>query len=127
MKVKKIKVPYYKWTVVSIVIESYEEKDLIVKKMHSFKMRPEDIDNVVDMIEKEATGGALCHYNDSKLLCVIITFPHKTTRDLVATLIHEGRHATDRVIDTAGLEGVESAAYLNEYVVIEMISDYIKD
>ena len=127
MKVKKIKVPYYKWVVVSIIIESYEDKDLVVKKMHSLQMRSEDIDNVVELIDNEALGGAVCHYNSNKLMCVIVTFPHKSTKALTSTLIHEGRHASDKIIETTGLEGSEACAYLTEYVILEIISDYIKD
>ena len=33
--------------------------------------------------------------------------------DSVSTLIHEGRHAADRIISVTQLDGVEGPAYLN--------------
>lgn len=127
MKVKKIKVPYYKWVIISIVAEKQEDREAVVKEMKKHKMLSEDIENIEKMFDRESVEGAVCHYNDGKLLCVIITFPHKNTEGLVSTLIHEGRHAADRIIESVNLEGVESAAYLNEYISTEMIKDYIKD
>lgn len=127
MKVKKIKVPYYKWTVISITMETYKDKDIVLKKMKSLKMLPEDIKNISNMADDEAINGAVCHYNDGRLTSVIIVLPHSDSVQLVSTLIHEGRHATDRIIELNGLEGLESAAYLNEYITTELIKDYIKD
>jgi hypothetical protein len=127
MKIKKIKVPFYKWKIISIIIDNHKEKDEIVKVMEKYEMRKEDIDNIVDMMDSEAIGGAVCHYNDSKLLCVIITFPHNSIKSLVSTLIHEGRHATDRVIATTGIEGEEASAYLNEYITTKIVKDFIKN
>ena len=60
MRVKKIKVPFYKWEIVSIVIESHDEKEIVAKKMKSLRMRKEDIEEVSDMLDKEASGGGLC-------------------------------------------------------------------
>jgi hypothetical protein len=125
MKVKKIKVPFYKWEVISIIIEEHSEKNEVLKKMKSLKMCQADIDNVVDLLDKEATGGALCHYNSGRLLCVIVTFPQNNIKELVSTLIHEARHAADRIIESVGLEGAEAAAYLSEYITLKMIEDYI--
>lgn len=127
MKVKKIKVPFYKWVIISIIIETYEDKPLVLKKMRSLHMRLDDIENVSEMLDGEAIGGANCYYNDNKLLCVIITFPHRDSRTMASTLIHEGRHAADRIIETTGLEGSEAVAYLTEYVTMEIVRDYIKD
>lgn len=127
MKVKKIKVPFYKWSVVSIIIEDFADKDEVIKKMKSLGMLPENINNISEMCENEAVGGAVCHCNKSKLLLIIVTFPHTSTKSLVSTLIHEGRHAADTIISSAGLEGLEASAYLSEFVIFEMIKDYIKD
>ena len=66
-------------------------------------------------------------FNDSRLLAVSITYPAKTIKDLVGTLIHEGRHATDRIVETTNIEGAEAPAYLTEYVIVKMISDYLKE
>lgn len=127
MKVKTIKVPFYKWVIISIVIEKYEDKLAVLKKMKALHMRLDDIENMSELLDGEALGGANCYYNDNKLLCVIVTFPHRDSMTLTSTLIHEGRHAADRIIETVGLEGSEAAAYLTEHVTMELIKDYIKD
>lgn len=127
MKVKQINVPYYKWKVITITIEDYKDKDEVNKKMHSLRMRDEDIENINNMIDGESSEGAVCHFNLSRLWAVIIVFPHKKVKDFVSTLVHEGRHAADEVIETVGLEGSESAAYLTEYIIFKMIEEYIKD
>jgi hypothetical protein len=127
MKVQKFKVPFYKYFIVSVIIESYKDKDEIIKVMKKYKMRPEDKDVILNDLEKEAFGGAYCYYNDGKLLCLIVTFPHKDAKSLVSTLLHEGRHASDKIISVTGLEGVEAAAYLSEYIQTKLILDYIKD
>lgn len=127
MKVKKFKVPFYKWTMVSIVAESFDDKDAVLKKMKSLKMRKEDIDEVGENFDKKATSGALCCYNIGELMTVAICYPHTTVRELASTLIHEGRHSTDKIVNTVGLEGMEAPAYLNEFITITLIEDYLKD
>lgn len=127
MKVKQTKVPYYKWRVITILVENYEDKPALIKKMHSLRMREEDVENISTMMDDEANGGAVCHYNLGKLISIIIVFPHKDIPTLVSTLIHEGRHAADKIIETTGIEGYESAAYLTEYVTFKLIEEYLKD
>lgn len=127
MKVKRIKVPFYKWKMISIIVESWDDKESVVKKMKSLQMRKEDIQEVSDMLDKEATDGGVCFYNNGRLLAVSIVYPTKTIKNTVSTLIHEGRHFADRIISDISLEGTEAAAYLTEFIIVEMISDYIRD
>lgn len=127
MKIKKIKVPFYKWVIISIVAETFDDKDAVIKKMKSLRIVSDYIDEVEDKFDSKATGGANCYYNDGRLLCIIVTFPHKSAKEYASTLIHEGRHAADRIIDTTGIEGAEATAYLTEFVTTEIVKDYIKD
>ncbi len=127
MKVKKISVPFYKWKVVYLIAESHEDCPEVLKYMKKFKMRTEDIENVADMFENRAVEGALCHYNTGKLITVIVVFPQPDNFSLVGVLIHESRHAVDKIIETTNLEGAESMAYLDEFVTLEAIKDYIKE
>ena len=127
MKVKKIKVPYYKHYVISVVAESKDESEAVLKQMKKYHIPAEHISSVKSEFENGATGGAEIFYNDGALLILIVNYPHKNASALVSTLIHEGRHAADRIINITGLEGPEAAAYLEQYITTELIKDYIKD
>ena len=125
MKVKEINVPFYKWKIVSIVAESYNDFPSIAKQMKRCGLGKDNINDVKEMFEKQANGGAIIYYNDSRLLTVVICYPHPDTVELVSTLIHEGRHAADRIISSTQLDGVEGPAYLNEYITLLLIKEYI--
>lgn len=127
MKITKIKVPYYKHTIVSVVAETKDDVDGVLKSMKKYHMPQEHIDSVKQEFDSGATGGAEIFYNDGALLILVVTYPHPTAVALVSTLLHEGRHATDRIISNVGLEGPEAAAYLEQYITTELIKDYIKD
>ena len=127
MRIKKIKVPFYKWEVICMIAHTLDDKEAILKKMRSLHMRSEDIEEIEEQFNTQSYGGATIYYNSGLLLSVIIVLPHLCIKDLVSTLIHEGRHAADKIIDTAELEGPEAAAYLNTYITMELIKDYIKE
>ena len=127
MKVKKINVPFYKWKVIYLIAEYHKDKDDIIKYMKRYKMEPNDIENVSDMFDRKAIEGALCHYNTGKLMCVIVVFPQPDNYTLAGVLIHESRHAVDKIIETVNLECAESMAYLDEYVTLQALKDYIKE
>ena len=87
----------------------------------------EHIESVKAEFDGGANGGAEIFYNDGALLIFIVTYPHKNACLLVSTLVHEGRHVADRIINNTGLEGPEAAAYLEQYIIMELIKDYVKD
>ena len=125
MKITKIDVPFYKWHVVSLVAESYNDFPDIAKQMKKYGLGKDNINDVKEMFEKQASGGAIVYYNDSRLLTLIVVYPHPDTVELVSTLIHEGRHSADRIISVTQLDGVEGPAYLNEYITLLLIKEYI--
>lgn len=125
MKVKKINVPFYKWKIVSLVAESHSDVDQVAKEMKKYKLSDSEITNIREQFSREAFGGGVIYYNDSCLFILLIVYPHTSTKECVSTLLHEGRHAADRIIESIGLEGGESTAYLSEYVTFELIKDYI--
>lgn len=125
MKINKIKVPLYNYNVISVIVESYDEGEAIAKLMRKYGLSKDNINALMELLQNQAMNGANCYYNDNKLTALIVTFPHKNNIELCSTLVHEGRHAADRFISLSGLEGVEAAAYLNEYITINMIKEYI--
>lgn len=128
MITKRIKIPFYKWKVTSIIIEDYEKDEpSVVAKMEELNMEEQQINNIRDHFDLKSYNGAYCCYHSGKLLTLIIVFPHTSTYELVSTLLHEGRHVADKVIESVGLEGFESAAYLQEYIQMKLIKPYIKD
>ena len=127
MKIKKIKVPYYKHTIISTIADSKDSGEEILKLMKRHHIPAEHIESVKAEFDGGANGGAEIFYNDGALLIFIVTYPHKNACLLVSTLVHEGRHAADRIINNTGLEGPEAAAYLEQYIIMELIKDYIKD
>lgn len=125
MKLTKIKVPFYKWKIISIIVDNHKEQDAALNILKKYHVTKEHIELVTSQFTSEAMDGAVCLYNNNKLITVIVVYPHTSVEELVATLIHEGRHAADNIIDIVNLEGLESAAYLNEYITLNLIKDYI--
>lgn len=127
MKIKKIRVPYYKWFMKVVIADNHNEVDAVLKEAKAFTLSQQYQDAVKDKFENSAMDGADLYYNEGRLEMLLIVYPHSSVRQLVSTLIHEGRHAADEVINTTGLEGSESAAYLTENITFKLVKDYIKD
>lgn len=125
MKTTKIDVPFYKWKIVSLVAESYEDFSNIAKSMRKYYLGDDCIADVKEMFDSRISGGAIVYYNNSRLFILIVVCPHTDTVELASTLVHEGRHAADRIISVTQLDGVEGPAYLNEFITINLIKDYI--
>jgi len=127
MIVKKFKIPFYKWSAIIIIAESFDEKDKVIKALKPYNLMDEDLAEIDKGFEEHARDGARCFYHTGRLQAVVLCYPHTSNKELVATLVHEGRHITDAIVETNGLEGVEAAAYLNEFIDLEMLKSYIKD
>lgn len=127
MKLKKIKVPFYKWKIYSIVVESFEDRKEVLKKLKALKLTEDHLSDVEALFDNEAINGANCYHNRGGLFSVIITMPHPNAVELVSTLLHEGDHIKDIIEEVTRIEGTEAKAYLGEYIQIELIKEYIKD
>lgn len=110
-----------------LVAESHSDKDAILKEAKDFNLSQEYLNSVEQKFDNDATNGADLFYNDNGLVMLLIVYPHTSILEIASTMIHEGRHAADTVIDSVGLEGKESFAYLNEYITLKLIKDYLKD
>ena len=108
-----------------MLVDNYADKEAVTKKMRALHMRDESVKEIENQFDTKCHGGATIYYNSGTLEIVILVMPHYSIIDLVSTLVHEGRHSADHVIESVGLEGAEAAAYLNQYITIELIKDYI--
>lgn len=127
MKIKKFEVPYYKWNVSLLIAESHDDCPIVVRHMKAFKIPKESIDDVCHQFEVESRNGGIIFSNESRLLQLVIIYPHDTIKNLVSTLLHEARHATDKIIEINGLDGDEALAYLSQFICSKFIEDYIKE
>ena len=125
MKIKKFEVPYYKWRVICMLVDNYADKEAVTKKMRTLHMRDESVKEIENQFDTKCHGGATIYYNSGTLEIVILVMPHFSVLELVSTLVHEGRHAADHVIESVGLEGDEASAYLTQHIIVELIKDYI--
>lgn len=127
MKIKTIKVPLYRYNIILLKIKNHNQKNDVLKYLKDNNVADDVIEDISSKFDICAQDGALTIYSDNSLYCYCIVFPHTTTKELVSTYIHEGRHITDRILELMGIDDIEASAYLNEFVTINFIEDYINE
>ena len=115
IKIKKIKIPIYDWTVSLIELS---ESDTVedVKKIIKRKDVDPFFDEIIKKIELKVHFGGEHIYDPNKKESMILIYICKNKSQRNNILCHEKRHVEDRIIETCGLEGVESAAFIAGYL-----------
>lgn len=122
MKITSIKVPFYKWQVTTIYLQSKKDFEPLMKKLrNTYELADTYCQEMRNILKLEPYDGARVFYNEGKLLILVVIYQHKSKKELKKTIIHEASHATDKIIESCGLEGTEARAYLNEYICSELL------
>lgn len=121
MKITNIKVPFYKWQVITIYLQSKKDFEPLMKKLkNTYELAEQHCQEMRGVLRLEPYDGARVFYNEGKLLILVVIYQHRSKKELEKTIIHEASHATDKIIESCGLEGTEARAYLNEYICFNM-------
>lgn len=126
MKRFEFEVPLYKYKIIVILMKSIKDKDLVLKEAKKLNLNEDHLAELVKMLEQDSYDGANIYYHRGKLKIFIVMFPHSSVESLLGTIIHEGRHATDEVVEACNIEGREAPAYLNEDICVKIIKEFIK-
>lgn len=126
MKIANIQVPFYKWRITTILLQSQKDFAPLLKKLrNTYQLADKYYSDLSDKLKLLPYDGAVVYYNEGKLLILVIIYQHKSKSELRNTIIHEGSHAADKIIESCGLEGTEARAYLTEYVCSRMLDGII--
>jgi len=122
MKITNVQVPFYKWKITAIHLQSKKDFEPLLKKLkNTYEISDRYYEDISTKLKLLPYDGAVVYYNEGKLLILVIIYPHKSKLELRKTIIHESSHATDKVVESCGLEGTEARAYLNEYICSELL------
>lgn len=116
MKKIKVKVPMYDYDVTWLEIESVQDKEKVFQEMKNLKCNKEDMDDVIDNIEKECMDGGSTFRNMDMKKFLIIIHPCKNEEMRRCVVNHEKRHIEDRLLQHCNVDDIEAAAYLAGYL-----------
>ena len=116
MKKIKFKIPIYDFSVTWLEIQNKDDKDAVLQEMSKMKCQKEDINDVIDNIERECMNGGSTFRNMDLKKFLVIVFPcsnETIRRDIVN---HEKRHIEDRLLKYVCVDDIEACAYLAGYL-----------
>jgi hypothetical protein len=110
-------VPIYQIQVTLVMVESPKDKDAVEAIFKKFQCGgSERSDGILDSIENgDKDGGALWRgLNRREMLVILHQYTSKKARR--NTFCHEKRHIEDRILEHAGIDDMEAAAYLSGWL-----------
>lgn len=116
MKKIKVKIPMYDYDVTWLEIENVQDKDKAFQEMKNLKCNKEDMDEVVENIERECMNGGSTFRNLDMKQFLVIIHPCKNEQARRMVVNHEKRHIEDRILQHCEIDDIEAAAYLAGYL-----------
>ena len=125
MKVSKLFIPIYEWKVTMVEVESPEDAIPITRMLKKINTDQEVIDEVNDKVKREVNAGVTFTCWNIKQFLVII-YKNKNLVEKYNTIYHELRHVVDDILDFTKIKDNEAAAYLQGYVISNILKDRLK-
>lgn len=116
MKLKRIKIPIYDYTVLFAEIEGKQDKAAMSKVAAEIKIEGEHLADILNAIENEATNGGDTFRNMVMKKLLVIMYPCKSEAMRRNIIAHEMRHVVDRIMEWININDIEASAYLQGWL-----------
>ena len=115
MKVRRIKIPIFKYNITLIEIEDYYDYKIIGKELKRFHIPKETFDEIINNT-RNSLGGAITLNNKYALQIIVVIYKQCNEITRFGTINHEKRHVVDDIVNNLGIKDSETAAYLDGYI-----------
>lgn len=112
----RFKIPIYNFSVDFAIIENSNDKIEIKKYLKSFGVTQNDMEYVIDNVEKSRVNGGSTFRRLGEKKFFIIIYECTDFCKYTNIVNHEKRHMVDLLIDYCGINDKESSAYLDGYI-----------
>lgn len=116
MKLKRIKIPIYDYTVLFADIEGKQDDEPMAKVLKELNIDGENYVDVINAIKTEATNGGDTYRNMIMKKLLVILYPCKSEPMRRNILAHETRHIVDRIMEWINVNDIEASAYLQGWL-----------
>ncbi|MCM1216527.1 MAG: hypothetical protein NC209_03945 [Alistipes sp.] len=116
MKLKRVKVPIYDYSVIVAEVEKKGDAVAMSKVLSELKVPNEHKADVLDMIERESFNGGDTFRNMKMKKLLVIIYPCKNESARRNVLAHEMRHVVDRIMEWSNITDMEASAYLQGWL-----------
>jgi hypothetical protein len=111
----------FRWTVQYFIISKKTKRKELVAFLNKMRIVPEFQKETLRLFDEGGTILGEHFYYDKWTGSCIITQAHGTRDELVATLVHENRHAVDSMIQRYGIKDRETPAHLEQFLIEEAL------
>ena len=116
MKVSKLNLPIFDFNITMLQIESKNDVEFLPKYFKEIKLDKEHFDEEIEIVTKGCFNGGNTYRNFQLKRFLILIYPCKSQKKLLNIKAHELRHLTDRILEWANIEDIETAAFLQGYL-----------
>ena len=115
MKIKRINIPIFRYSLTFIEVEDYDDYKIIGKELKRFDLPSETLNEVINNTQHSYDGG-ITLTNGGKMQIVVIIYKHSSERQRTELINHEKRHVIDDIMTSLGIKDKETPAYLDGYI-----------
>lgn len=116
MKLKRIKIPIYDYTVLFADIEGKQDDEPMAKVLKELNIDGDNYADVINAIKTEATNGGDTYRNMRMKKLSVILYPCKSEAMRRNILAHETRHVVDSIMEWINVNDIEASAYLQGWL-----------
>ena len=115
MKVKRIKIPIFKYNLTFIEVEEYEDYKIIGKELKRFNLPEQDYDEIIRNT-RYSYDGAITLSNGGTMQIVVVIYKSSSEKNRLENINHEKRHVVDDIVTSLEIKDKETPAYIDGYI-----------
>lgn len=112
MKKMRFVAPYYEVEITLVQVEGVGDTDAITKVCHDFKIEEEWAEEIKGCVSRDAVNGGNTFRCLNRYKILVVFYRMTSEKILRNRYCHEKRHVEDRILNWAGVDDIEAAAFL---------------
>lgn len=113
-------IPIYEWDLTIITIYDANDADAYRNFLREIDASESSIETSVEYVIRHCVNGGDMWRDPGKRTASIVLYPWTDEEHFIESLNHEKRHLIDRIMEWAGVNDTEAAAYLDGYISQEI-------
>lgn len=101
------------WQIVFLKLETKDDLSELMEWLQLFQVQFQS--NILDNFDSIKNSG-LTFKDEANQTILIIIFPCTSVEEYISTVAHEKRHAEDFILQSVGVEDLETAGYLAGFI-----------